>query len=65
MSWYRVPEQDKRIRNGDDFAGDAWRNYDTGEIHYVVPGVRFEEDAGEDAGSWEEYQHIKREWQKR
>jgi hypothetical protein len=23
--WTRAPELDKRIRHGDDFAGDAWR----------------------------------------
>lgn len=35
----RIPEHDRRIRRGDDFAGDAWRDRDTGEIKYVAVGV--------------------------
>jgi len=35
----REPEHDRRIRRGDDFAGDAWRNTETGELSYVAVGV--------------------------
>lgn len=35
----RVPEEDRRIGRGDDFAGDAWRNTKTGEIEWGTVGV--------------------------
>jgi hypothetical protein len=34
----RVPEHDRRIRRGDDFAGDAWLDLATGEVIYVAVG---------------------------
>ena len=37
--WKRASELDKRIKNGDDFAGDAWKHITTGEIHYVSVSV--------------------------
>lgn len=37
--WMRTPEHDKRIANGDDFAGDAWKYLPTGEIKYTAVGV--------------------------
>lgn len=40
--WKRAPEHDRRIRRGDDFAGDAWRNTETGEIRWVAVGVILE-----------------------
>lgn len=39
----RAPEHDRRVRRGDDFAGDAWRDRDTGEIKYVAVGVEPQE----------------------
>jgi hypothetical protein len=37
--WFtRLPEHDRRVANGDDFAGDAWRNEATGEIVYSIVG---------------------------
>ena len=33
--WKRKPELDKRIKRGDDFAGDAWVN-DAGDVRYTV-----------------------------
>lgn len=35
----RVPEQDRRIGRGDDFAGDAWLDRHTGQIVYGAVGV--------------------------
>jgi hypothetical protein len=43
--WARAPGLDRRIRRGDDFAGDAWRNAQTGELRYVAVGHRPEEGA--------------------
>jgi hypothetical protein len=37
--YVREPDHDRRIRRGDDFAGDAWRDRATGDIHYVAVGV--------------------------
>ncbi len=37
-TWVRVPEHDRRIARGDDFAGDAWRHLETGELRYVAVG---------------------------
>ena len=34
----REPDNDKRIGRGDDFAGDAWRDRESGEIKYVAVG---------------------------
>jgi len=34
----RRPDQDRRIRRGDDFAGDAWLDRKTGRIVYSVVG---------------------------
>lgn len=36
--WERVPEKDRRIERGDDYAGDAWRYIVTGEIKYTAVG---------------------------
>jgi hypothetical protein len=36
--WKRAPEHDKRIERGDDFAGDAYRNAETGELRWVAVG---------------------------
>lgn len=38
--WSRRPEFDKRFAWGDDFAGDAWLDTDTGRIVYVAVGHR-------------------------
>jgi hypothetical protein len=34
----RVPEQDRRIARGDDFAADAWLDAESGLIVYGAPG---------------------------
>ena len=34
----RQPDHDRRIGRGDDFAGDAWRDRQNGEITYVAVG---------------------------
>ena len=36
--YVREPAHDRRIRRGDDFAGDAWRDSATKEIRYVAVG---------------------------
>jgi hypothetical protein len=36
----RAPNHDRRIRRGDDFAGDAWRDRETGAIVYVAVGQK-------------------------
>lgn len=36
--WERASEHDKRIANGDAYAGDAWRNRETGAIKYTAVG---------------------------
>lgn len=36
QTWQRTPQHDKRIANGDDYAGDAWHNSQTGEIKMVA-----------------------------
>ena len=38
--WQREPELDTRFARGDDFASDAWRNVQTGELRRVIPGHR-------------------------
>ena len=38
MKYTRTPEHDRRIRRGDDFAGDAWLNNETGQIEYGAVG---------------------------
>lgn len=35
----RRPEYDRRIRRGDDFAGDAWLDQETGKIVWGAVGV--------------------------
>lgn len=35
----RIPEQDRRIGRGNDFAGDAWLDRHTGQIVYGAVGV--------------------------
>lgn len=34
----RAPEHDRRIGRSDDWAGDAWRDRETGKIRYTVVG---------------------------
>jgi hypothetical protein len=36
----RVSNHDRRIRRGDDFAGDTWRDRETGAITYVAVGQK-------------------------
>lgn len=36
--WKRAVGKDKRFAHGDDYAGDAWLNTETGKIKYVVVG---------------------------
>lgn len=36
--WQRIPERDKRIGRGDDFAGDAWIDPASGCVQYTVVG---------------------------
>lgn len=38
MRYVRAPEHDKRIRRGDDWAGDAWIHIDTGKLTWCVVG---------------------------
>ena len=38
MKYTRAPEHDRRIKRGDDFAGDAWLNNETGQIEYGAVG---------------------------
>jgi hypothetical protein len=45
--WHREPSSDRRIRRGDDYAGDAWRNVHSGELRHVGVGQRPECDARE------------------
>lgn len=42
--WIREPAADRRIRRGDDFAGDAWRHIRTGELRYTAVGHELEEE---------------------
>lgn len=35
----RMPEHDRRVGRGDDFAGDAWRNAETGQVMWSGVGV--------------------------
>lgn len=37
-TFVRAPEHDRRIRRGDDYAADAWRNTKTGELVQVAVG---------------------------
>ncbi len=50
--WERFPERDKRMHRGNDYAGDAWRNKSTGQIHWVsvnhVPSFAREKIGGEE-----------------
>jgi hypothetical protein len=41
--WKREPKLDKRIARGDDFAGDAWINQQTGQVRYVAVGHKLSE----------------------
>jgi hypothetical protein len=38
-SYERAPEHDKRFAWGDDYAGDAWRDKQTGAIRWTAVGV--------------------------
>ena len=38
MRYERKPEHDRRIKRGDDFAGDAWLDTMTGKIVYGTVG---------------------------
>lgn len=38
VRYLRKPEADRRISRGDDFAGDAWLDTQTGETVYTVVG---------------------------
>lgn len=38
VGWVRDPSRDRRIGRGDDWAGDAWRWGNTGEVSYTVVG---------------------------
>ncbi len=38
MRYVRVPQFDKRVMWGDDFAGDAWKEVATGRIFWVAVG---------------------------
>lgn len=59
MKYTRAPEHDRRIERGDDFAGDAWLNNETGDIEYGVVGHdRNRLDADE---SEREFAHGERE----
>ena len=47
--WHREPSSDRRIRRGDDFAGDAWRNGQTNELRFTAVGYRPDGEGLEDA----------------
>jgi hypothetical protein len=38
LRYLRQPDQDRRFARGDDFAGDAWLDTETGAIVYTVVG---------------------------
>lgn len=38
VAFERAPEHDRRISRGDGFAGDAWRNCETGVLRHVSVG---------------------------
>lgn len=38
LRYIRQPDHDRRIARGDDFAGDAWLDTETGAIVYSVVG---------------------------
>ena len=38
LRFVRAPDCDKRVANGDDFAGDAWLGQDTRQIVYGAVG---------------------------
>ena len=38
MRYARQPQNDRRFARGDDFAGDAWQDTQTGEVTYTVVG---------------------------
>lgn len=42
VAWMRDPRKDKRFAWGDDYAGDAWVNVNTGEVHYVAVGQEYD-----------------------
>ena len=59
MKYTRAPQHDRRIRRGDDFAGDAWLNNETGKIEYGAVGYdRNELDADE---SEREFAQVEKE----
>lgn len=41
MRYQRQPQRDRRIKRGDDFAGDAWLDTKTGQIVYGVVGYDY------------------------
>lgn len=45
--WERTPQYDKRIKDGDDWAGDAWRHHETGEVRWTVVGIDMNKAAAE------------------
>lgn len=58
--WVRAPQHDRRISRGDDFAGDAWMDRQTGTIKHVAvghhpsgenPALESQAKASEDNGS--------------
>lgn len=38
VAFERAPEHDRRVSRGDGFAGDAWRNCETGVLRHVSVG---------------------------
>ncbi len=40
----QAPEHSRRIENGDDFSGDAWRHIKTGHYQFVGIGVEIEQE---------------------
>ena len=48
----RAPEHDRRIVNGDDFAGDAWRHCKTGLYRFTAPGVQIGRFDELEQGKW-------------
>jgi hypothetical protein len=38
VTWVREKPKDRRFKNGDDSAEDAWRCIETGEIRYCAVG---------------------------
>lgn len=51
MIYERAPEHDRRIRRGDDWAGDAWRHIKTGLYQFTAVGYEIPQEHGR-AGYW-------------